>query len=240
MGHIRPTSNAAPGDAPPGSCPRNHGSRGLALPVVRGAAPRHADRGAALLVAVLLAAALSILAGVVASFALVESQAGAAARDHVEAAVAADAGLALAVGALAAAPDVAAVRLGTAVAPDNGVASLLTAAGGVDVAVLTRQLERRRGRLPPPAGAAVWRPFLWGRLGELAATPVGESERDPLIVAWVRGDDAGGLGPDRLELAIEAVTPSGGRSGAVAVVALRPRGAVIIAVWPDTGIASPG
>ena len=29
IGHIRPTSNAAPGDAPPGTYPRNHGSRGL-------------------------------------------------------------------------------------------------------------------------------------------------------------------------------------------------------------------
>jgi hypothetical protein len=218
-------------------------SAAVAPSAVRDADPRrarHPDRGAALLVVVLLAAALSISAGAVASFALVESQAGAAARDQAEAAVAVDAGLAIAVGALAAAPDLAAVRLGAAPAPGNGVGSLLTSAGAVDVTMLTRRLERRRGRLPPPADAAVWRPFLWGRLGELAATPIGESQRDPLIVAWVRGDEAGGLGPDRLELAIEAVTPSGGRAGAVAAVALRPGGAGILAVWPDTGIAAPG
>ena len=63
--------------------------------------------------------------------------------------------------------------------------------------------------------------------------------RDPLVVVWVRADDAGGAGPNRIELAVEAVGPSGARAGAVAAIRLGPRGVAILAVWPDAGIAGP-
>jgi hypothetical protein len=196
------------------------------------------ERGAALIGAVLLAAALAIVAGAVGWFALVGSQTAAAARDHAEAVAAADAGLAIAAGALADEPDLAAVRLGLAARP-GGTASLATIDGSIDVPALTRRLEQRRRRLPPPADVAVWRPYLWGRLGELAPAIRAPAGRDPLVVVWVRGDDAGGAGADRLELAVEAVGPSGARAGAVAAIRRGPRGVAILAVWPDAGIAGP-
>ena len=103
---------------------------------------------------------------------------------------------------------------------------------------LTRRLEQRRLRLPPPADVAVWQPYVWGRVGELAAG-TGATARDPLVVVWVRADDAGGLGADRVEVAIEAVGVSGARAAAVAVIRLGPRGPSIMAVWPEAGIAGP-
>ena len=105
--------------------------------------------------------------------------------------------------------------------------------------LLTRRLDARRRRLPPPADAAVWRAYLSGRLGELTPAVPGAGARDPLVVVWVRGDDAEGAGADRLELAVEAVGPSGARAGAVAAIRRGPRGVAILAVWPDAGIAGP-
>ena len=93
--------------------------------------------------------------------------------------------------------------------------------------------------MPPPADVAVWRPYLWGRLAELAPAIPAAGGRDPLVVVWVRGDDAGGAGADRIELAVEAVGPSGARAGAVAAIRRGPRGVAILAVWPDAGIAGP-
>ena len=203
-----------------------------------GRPPGGGERGAALIGAVLLAAALAIVAGAVGWFALVASQTSAAARDHAEVVAAAQAGLEIAAGALAREPDIAAVRLGLAVGP-GGADSLATPDGAIDVPSLTRQLEQRRRRLPPPADVAVWRPYLWGRLGELAPAIPAAGGRDPLVVVWVRGDDAAGAGADRLELAVEAVGPSGARAGAVAAIRRGPRGVAILAVWPDAGIAGP-
>ena len=210
---------------------------------VPGRAVRHGQEGAALIAAVLLAAALAILAGAVGWFALLASQTSAAARDHADVQAAVHAGLEIAAGALAAEPDIAAVRLGLAVAAPRATDRLVTADGTLDVPTLTRRFVERRRRRPPPADVAVWRPYLWGRLGELAAVPAlagpGVTARDPLVVVWVRGDDAAGEGADRLEVAIEAVGVSGARAGAVAVLRLGPRGVAILAVWPDAGIAGP-
>ena len=207
--------------------------------VVGGAGqPGPSERGAALIGAVLLAAALAIVAGAVGWFALLGSQTSAAARDHAEVLAAAQAGLEIAAGVLAREPDIAAVRLGLAVGP-GGADSVTTPDGAIDVASLTRQLEQRRRRMPPPADVAVWRPYLWGRLAELAPAMPATGARDPLVVVWVRGDDVAGAGADRLGLAVEAVGPSGARAGAVAAIRLGPRGVAILAVWPDTGIAGP-
>jgi hypothetical protein len=196
------------------------------------------ERGAALIGAVLLAAALAIVAGAVGWFALLASQTSAAARDHAEVVAAAQAGLEIAAGALAREPDIAAVRLGLAFGP-GGADRLVTPDGTIDVPALTRQLEQRRRRQPPPADVAVWRPYLWGRLAELAPALPAADSRDPLVVVWVRGDDAAGAGADRLELAVEAVGPSGARAGAVATIRHGPRGVAILAVWPDASIAGP-
>ena len=204
----------------------------------RGRAAGDGERGAALIGAVLLAAALAVLAGAVGWFALVASQTSAAARDHAEVVTAAEAGLEIAAGALAREPDIAAVRLGVVVAP-GGTASLATPDGTIDVAALTRRLEQRRRRLPPPADAAIWHPYLWGRLGELAPAVPGAGGRDPLVVVWVRGDDADGVGTDRFEVAVEAAGPSGAHAAAVAAVRRGPRGVAILAVWPEAGIAGP-
>ena len=154
-------------------------------------------------------------------------------------AAAAQAGLEIAAGALAREPDIAAVRLGLAVGP-GGADRLVTPDGTIDVATRTRQLEQRRRRQPPPADVAVWRPYLWGRLGELASAIPAVGGRDPLVVVWVRGDEGAGAGADRLELAVEAVGPSGARAGAVAAIRRGPRGVAILAAWPDAGIAGPG
>jgi len=196
------------------------------------------ERGAALIGAVLLAAALAIVAGAVGWFALVGSQTAAAARDHAEVVAAADAGLEIAAGALAGEPDLAAVRLGAAAGP-VGTGSLATADGPIDVATLTRRLDERRRRLSPPADVAVWRPYLWGLLSELAPGLPRPAGRDPLVVVWVRSDDAEAAGVDRLEVAVEAVGPSGARAGAVAAIGCGPRGVTILAVAPDAGIAGP-
>ena len=203
-----------------------------------GPPPGRGERGAALIGAVLLGAALAILAGAVGWFALVASQTSAAARDHAEVVAASQAGLEVAAGALAREPDIAAVRLGLAVAP-GGTDRLATPDGAIDVPVLTRRLEQRRRRMPPPADVAVGRPYLGGRLAELAPGLPASPGRDPLVVVWVRGDDAADAGADRIELAIEAVGPSGARAGAVAAIRCGPRGVAILAVWPDAGIAGP-
>jgi hypothetical protein len=199
---------------------------------------RRREEGAALIGAVLLAVALTILAGAVGWFALVSSQTTSAARDHAEVAAAAQAGLEIAAGALAGEPDLAAVRLGVAAGP-AGTATIITPEGAIDVPALTARLEQRRRRRPPPADVAVWRPYLWGRLGELAPSMPVPAGRDPLVVVWVRGDDAEGAGAERLELTVEAVGPSGARAGAIAVLRSGPRGVAILAVWPDAGIAGP-
>jgi hypothetical protein len=191
-------------------------------------------------VAVLFAAAVSTVAGVVAWFGLIAAQASAAARDRADVDAAMHAAIEIAAAALAAAPDLPAVRRGEAVAPITGSTRLTTADGVVDVEGLGRGLARRRGRLPPPADAAVWHPYLWGRLGELLPTPLGTPVRDPLVVVWVRGDDAAGAGADRIEIAIEAVGASGARAGAVSLVQIGPRGPTVAAVWPEAGIAGPG
>jgi len=200
---------------------------------------RH-DRGAALIGAVLLAAALAVLAAAVGWFAFLASQTSAAAADHAEVVTAVQAGLAIAAGALASEPDLAAVRLGAAATVTRGADRLVTADGPVDVDALLRRLEQRRRGLPSPAGAASWRPYAWGRLGELAPALPGAGPRDPLVVAWVRSDDAGAQGPDVVEVAIEAVGPSGARAGAVAILRVGPGGAVVLAVWPDDGLGGPG
>jgi len=199
---------------------------------------RH-ERGAALIGAMLLAAALVLLAGAVGWFALIAAQTTAAARDHADVVAAAQAALEMAAAALATEPDLVAVRLGLGNAGPRGTDRLVTADGPVDVPTLTARLEQRRARLPPPADVAVWHPYLWGRLGELAAAVPGTTARDPLVVVWVRGDDTDGAGPQRLELAAEAVGVSGARAAAVAAIRVGPRGAAILAVWPEAGIAGP-
>jgi hypothetical protein len=194
---------------------------------------RAGERGAALLMAVAMAAVLSVVAGGVGLFALADLRIAAAGRDHAEAAAAADAALEIAVGRLAEEPDLAAVRAGAATAARPGSARLATLEGELDVDGLTRGLVRARGRLPPPWGAAVWRPYLWGRMSEVVDAPDLPAAADPLIVVWVRGDVAADAGADRLELAVEAVTPRRAVAGATALVARRTRGLTIEAVWPD-------
>jgi hypothetical protein len=201
---------------------------------------RAPERGAALIVAVLFAAALSIVAGAVAWFGLIATETSAAARARADVDAAVHAAIEVAAAALAAEPDLTAVRRGEVVAPGNAAAALDTLDGAVDVATLGRGLARRRSRLPPPGDGASWRPYLWGRLGELVRTPLGARVSDPLVVVWVRGDDTAGLGPDRIELAVEAVGPSAARASAVAVVRVGPRGPAVVAVWPEDGIAGPG
>jgi hypothetical protein len=198
------------------------------------------DRGAALIGAVLLAAALAVLAAAVGWFALLGSQTSTAAADHAEVVAAAQAGLEIAAAALASEPDLAAARLGGGSAAPRGADRLDTADGPVDVEALSRRLDQRRRRLSAPAGDASWRAYAWGRLGELAPAMPGPGARDPLVVVWVRSDDAGGEGPDGVEVAIEAVGASGARAGAVAMLRIGPRGATVLAVWPEDGIAGPG
>lgn len=211
-----------------------------APPAVAVTMPRAGERGAALIVAVLLAAALSIVVAAVAWFGLIATQSSAAARDRADVEAALQAAIEIAAGALAVEPDMAGVRRGEVVASVNGTAVVDTLDGVLDVAALGRGLDRRRSRVRPPGDAAVWYPYLWGRLGELLATPLGAPARDPLVVVWVRGDDAAGLGADRIDIAAEAVGASGARASAVAVVRLGPRGTAIVAVWPDAGVAGAG
>jgi hypothetical protein len=187
--------------------------------------------------AVIVSAALSILGGAVTWFAVIAAQTSSAARDHAEVDAALRAGVEIAAAAVAVEPDLAAVRRGEVVAAGNGASTVATRDGVVDVAALGRALERRRRRLRPPADVAVWRPDLWGRLGERLVTPIGTGPGDPLVVAWVRGDDAAGLAADRVEIAVAAVVPSGARAGAVVIVRVGPRGAAIVAVWPEGGPA---
>ena len=195
---------------------------------------RGGERGAALLIAVAMAAVLSVVAGGVGLFVLADLRIAAASRDHAEAAAAADAALEIAVARLAAEPDLVAVRGGAATAPVVGDTRLATLDGEVDVERLTRALVRARGRLPPPWGATAWRPYLWGRVSELVEPPPAPSATDPLVVVWVRGDVPAGSAPDRLELAVEAVTPRRGTAGATALVSRRPGGLAIDAVWAES------
>jgi hypothetical protein len=201
---------------------------------------RQRQRGAALVVVVLLAAALSVAAGAVAHFALLEARSAAAATERVAVAAAADAGLELVTAALADAPGFDAVRAGTAPPPSSGTAACRVRGTLVDVVAQTRAFERRRASLPPPAGPGVWRPYLWGRTTELLGDLDGDRADQPWLVAWVRTDGAAGLGPDRLEIAVEACGAGGARAGAIAVVERRPGGTALAAVWPDVGLAAPG
>ena len=186
----------------------------------------------------LLAVALAIVAGAVGWFALIGSQTTAAARDHAEVTAAVDAVLEIAAGALAVEPDLAAVRAGASVGL-TGTDRLVTLDGPIDVLALTRRFEQRRRRVPPPADVAVWRPYSWGLLRELSPGLPAPAGRDPLIVVWVRGDDAEGAGADRLEVAVEAVVPSGARAAAIAVIGRGPRGVAILAVVAEGSIAGP-
>jgi hypothetical protein len=195
------------------------------------------NRGAALLVAVLLAAALATVAAALARLAMIATQTSAASRDQAEVEAAAAAALGLAVAALAAEPDLAVVRDGAATAPAAGSTSLTTVDGPVDVAALSRGLAVRRARLPPPADASAWRPYLWGRLGELTPELAAPAARDPLVVVWVRTDTAAPTPPGGLELAIEAVSPLGTRAAATSIVRRRPAGVAVDAVWMEGGVA---
>src|SRR5689334_17775004 len=91
------------------------------------------ERGAALLVAVAMAAALSVVVGGVGLFAIADLRIGTASRDHAEAAAAAGAALEIAAARLAGEPDLAAVRAGTSTPPPVGSARLATLDGDVDV-----------------------------------------------------------------------------------------------------------
>jgi hypothetical protein len=206
-------------------------------PVVRPRQPHAREHGAALLVAVLLAAVLAVVAAALARLAMVTTRTAAAARDQVEVEAAVTAALGLVAAALATEPDLAAVRAGMATAPGTGATSLATANGPIDVAVLSRELALRRARLPPPADVAVWRPYLWGRLGEIAPGLAAPAGRDPLVVAWVRIDAAGPAPADGLELAIEAVSPLGSRVAATAMVRRRAAGLAVDALWMEGSVA---
>jgi hypothetical protein len=197
------------------------------------------DRGGALVVVVLLTAALSIAAGAVGLFTRIDARVAAAAHDRMAVALAVETGLEVVTAAIAAAPDLDAVRSGAAV-PPSGSATCRPRGAVVGVAAFTRDLERRRALLPPPAGGAVWRPYLWGRVTELLGDPDGDGAHQPWIVAWVRTDAASGLGFDRVEVAVEACGAGGARAGAVAVVERHAAGAALGAVWPDVGLAAPG
>jgi hypothetical protein len=200
---------------------------------------RHGERGAALLIAVAMAAALSVVVGGVGLFALADLRIATASRDHAEAAAAAEAALEIAAASLAGEADLAAVRAGGSTGAAAGSSRLTTVDGDVDVDRLTRGLVRTRGRLPPPWGSTTWRPYLWGRLGELAASPAPPAPSDPLVVVWVRADVPASSPADRLELAVEAVTPRRGHAGATALVVRRSGGLAIEAVWPEARAIDP-
>ena len=195
------------------------------------ARPRSDERGAALLVAVLLAAAVSAVVGGLTAFAILDARVSAADREAARTSAAVEAGLELGLAALASEPDLEAVRLGDATAP-AGADAIATPGGGVDVAALTRDLERVRARQPPPWNAGVWRPYAWGRLGELLDAPGGRQADDPLVVVWVRAGPAG-ADPGRLDLAVAAVGPQGARARQTAYAERGPAGVAIVAVWPD-------
>jgi len=203
----------------------------------RGAAgPRpsgRAEQGAALLVAILLAAAVSAIVGAVTAFAILDARVSAADRETARTSAAAEAGLELALAELAAEPDLDAVRLGTAAAPANGEDAIATPGGVVDVAALTREVERARGRQPPPWNAGVWRAYAWGRLGDRLTAPGGPLPDDPLVVVWVRAGPAD-AGTGRLDLAVTAVGPQGARAMETARAERGPAGVTLVAVWPDT------
>ena len=198
------------------------------------------ERGGALVVVVVLTAALSVAAGAVTLFALLEARVAGATRDRLATTMAVETGLELATAALAAEPDLDAVRAGGSPPPPSGTATHRVRGTLVDVASLSRDLERRRAALPPPAGAAGWRPYLWGRVSELLGDVGADGGDQPWLVVWVRTDAASGLGPDRLEVAVEARGAGGSRAGAIAVVERRPGGAALAAAWPDVGFAGPG
>jgi hypothetical protein len=190
------------------------------------------ERGAALLVAVLLAAAVSAVVGGITAFAILDARIAAADREAARTAAAVEAGLEIALAALAAEPDLDAVRLGLATAPGSGADAITTAGGVVDVASLTRGLERAAARQPPPWNAAVWQPYAWGRLGELLAAPGGLLADDPLVVVWVRGGPAG-ADAGALDLTIEAVGPQGARATETARARRGASGVRLVAVWPQ-------
>jgi hypothetical protein len=190
------------------------------------------ERGAALLVAVLLAVAVSAVAGGLTAFAILDARISAADREAARTAAAIEAGLEKALASLAAEPDLDAVRLGLATAPGSGTDAIATAGGVVDVASLTRGLERLRARQPPPWNAGVWRPYAWGRLGELLAAPGGLLPDDPLVVVWVRGGPAG-ADAGALDLTVEAVGPQGARATEVARARRGAAGVRLVAVWPQ-------
>jgi hypothetical protein len=194
------------------------------------------ERGAALLIAVLLAVAVSAVVGGVTAFAILDARTSAADRDAARTAAAVDAGLEVALAALAAEPDLDAVRLGLATAAGSGAETIATTAGVLDVASLTRGLERARARQPPPWNAGVWRPYAWGRLGELIDAPGGLLPDDPLVVVWVRGGPAP-AGPDaaRLDLTVQAVGPQGSRATETALAQRGAAGVRLVAVWPEAG-----
>jgi Tfp pilus assembly protein PilX len=195
------------------------------------------DRGAALVVVVVLAAAFSVAAGALTLFALLEARVATAARDRLAAASAVEAGLELVTAALAAETDYGAVRAGSSTPPPSGTATHRVRGVLVDVASLSRELERRRAALPAPADTGTWRPYLWGRVTELLGDAEADGAHQPWIVAWVRTEEGSGLGPDRLEVAVEARGTGGARAGAVAVVERRAAGAALLAVWPDARFA---
>jgi Tfp pilus assembly protein PilX len=203
---------------------------------VRGAARRrpsgHAERGAALLVAILLAAAVAAVVGGVTAFAILDARVSAADRETARTSAAVEAALELALAALAAEPDLDAVRLGTAAAPANGEDAIATPGGVVDVAALTREMERARGRQPPPWNAGVWRAYAWGRLGDRLAAPGGRLTDDPLVVVWVRAGPAD-AGAGRLDLAVTAVGSQGARAMETARAEHGPAGVTLLAVWPE-------
>jgi hypothetical protein len=199
--------------------------------------PLGRQRGAALLVAVMITAVLSVVVGAVGLFALADVRIAAASREQVEASAAVDAALEVALASLAAEADLDAVRGGLATAAASGTPRLATVDGEVDVDGLTRGLVRARGRLPPPWGSDRWRPYLWGRLGELVAAGAARPD-EPLVVVWVRGEVGPDVDPDRLELAVTAVTPGRARASATALIERRRGGLALDAVWPEAEVLS--
>jgi hypothetical protein len=192
------------------------------------------QRGAAVVLAVIVLGAVSALGGALLWVASVDRRLAAVDQRRERVAAGAVVATEAAVAALAAEPDWTAVLSGLVRLPRGDPATVIDHAGvRLDLAELTRERQEAADRLARgQPDDPQWRVYGWGRLAALVAPAFADS--DLLLLVWVADDGEDGDGEPwedrngRMQVRGEAFGPGRARAAWSAVVRREPHGVALL------------